>query len=206
MINFKKKSTVFIYAGILFGMVSCEGGIGGESIYDLDKAGEIQEIKKEIIAISGDVMAYEISMDSQGELETSIDRITIVTSEGAEEGTLNREMFQLTGTGEPSTSVIDNDFFVSGYEKNGAKKINDIDFTLVEKNINEAKKIIPAEYINHSVYTYKIEFEDNKRADSFTINTLLKGESDHMEGRNIVTNYYEFLFEVDENGAVVMVE
>ncbi len=186
-------------------MASCEGGIGVESIYDLDKAGEIEEIKKEIIETSGDVIAYEVIMDSQDELGTSIDEVTIVTSEGAAEGTLSRKTFQLTGTGEPSTSVIDNDFFVRNYEKNGAKKINDIDFTLVEKNINEAKKLIAAEYIDHSVYSYKIDFEDNKRADSFTINALLEGEGNHIEGNNIVTNYYEFLFEVDENGVVVMV-
>jgi hypothetical protein len=202
MIKQKLKAMTILSAGVLFALTSCEGA---ESIYDLDKAGEIEEVKKEIIEATGDILAYEITMTSQGELETSLDVIDIVTSENATEGTLNRKSFQLIGSGDPSVSVIDNDFFVGLYLKNEPKKISEIDFTLIETNIADAKAQIPSEYIDHSIYTYSVEFDDNKRADRFTINCLEEGESDHMEGRDVVTNYYEFLFEMDENGAVIMI-
>ena len=195
----------FLSAGMLFGLTACDG-LGGESIYDLDKPGEINEVKKEIIDKVGDILVYEVIMTSQEELETAIDEITLVTAYKAEEGTLNRKNFQLTEEAAASTSIIDSEFSVRVYKKNDPKKISEIDFTMIEKNIETAKKLIPSEFVDHALYNYSIEFDDNKRADHFTINTLMEDENNHIEGNDLVTNYYEFLFEMDENGEVVMVE
>ena len=38
----------------------------------------------------------------------------------------------------------------------------------------------------------------------FIINTLLKDESDHIEGGDIVTNYYEFIFSMEEDGTLLV--
>ncbi|MFT5819069.1 MAG: hypothetical protein ACI8ZM_000291 [Crocinitomix sp.] len=198
----KTRTKIFFSIGILLGLTACGNQ---ESIYDLDKPGEIAEVKKEIITTAGDVLAYEIRLTSQTELETSIDAVSIITSDDASEGTLNRKDFQLTQEDEPSVSVIDSEFSVRVYKKNDPKKISDIDFSVIEKNIETAKNLISSEYVDHSLYEYQIEFEDNNRADTFILNCLLEGENDHMEGRDIITNYYEFEFEMDENGEVIMV-
>ena len=70
-------NTLFIL-GATLSFTSC-GGLGGESIYDLDKAGEALEIQKEIIEKVGDLETYEINMTSQGELETSLDWVSAVS-------------------------------------------------------------------------------------------------------------------------------
>ncbi|NOQ71515.1 MAG: hypothetical protein GQ574_05915 [Crocinitomix sp.] len=197
----KTRTKIFLSIGVLIALAACGNK---ESIYDLDKPGEIAEVKKEIIAAAGDVLAYEIRLTSQTELETSMDAISIVTSDEAQEETLNRIDFQLTQEGEPNISIIDSEFSVRVHKKNEPKKISDIDFNLIEKNIETAKSLISSEYVDHSLYEYQIEFEDNKRADTFILNCLLEGENDHIEGRDVVTNYYEFEFEMDENGAVIM--
>ena len=101
MIKRSIKAITALSAGVLFGLTSCDG-MGGESIYDLDKPGEIDEVKKEIIENVGDVLVYEVVMTSQEELETAINSVTIITSDGASEGTLNRKSFQLTEEVEPN--------------------------------------------------------------------------------------------------------
>jgi hypothetical protein len=203
MMTLKTKIIAPLSIGLLLGMAACGSP---DSIYDLDTAGEIDEIKKEIVAAAGDIMTYEVSLSSLTELETSLSDIEIVTNADAAEGTLMKHTYDLKGETEASVSVIDSEFSVRVYNKNEPKKLSEIDFGLIEKNIEAAKSQIPAVYIDHSVYEYRIQFDDNKRADSFIINCLEEGESDHMEGRDIVTNYYEFLFEMDENGAVIMLE
>lgn len=197
----KMKMITFLSAGMFFALASCEGA---ESIYDLDKAGEIEEIKKEIIAEVGDIPVYEVAMSSTDELETSLTNVSIVTNHEATEETLNKTEFQFTGEGAASTSVIDREFSVRVYKKSDPVLLSEIDFSVIEKNIETAKGQIPSEYVDHAVYSYTIQFDDNKRSDTFTINCLEEGESDHMEGRDIVTNYYEFIFDIDENGTVVM--
>lgn len=197
----KTKKSIALSIGITLALTSCGNA---ETIYDLDKAGEIEEIKKEIIATAGDIMTYELTLTSQGELETSLGNIEIITNADATEGTLNRNSYDLIGTAEPGVKVIDSEFSVRVYSKNEPKKISELDFALIEKNIADAKSQIPSEFIDHTIYTYRIEFDENKRADTFTINCLKEGESDYMEGREMITNFYEFLFELDENGTVIM--
>lgn len=194
-------SKVTLSAGVLLTIFSCGNK---ENIYDIDKPGEILEVQKRIIEEGGDLLAYEISINSQSELNTALDRINVVTNENATEGTLNRNSFQIIGSGEPKTSVIDNNFFVKNYKKNDPKKISEIDFSIIEKYIENAKSQIPTEFIKHSIYSYEIEFKNNKRSDEFKINCLKEGESDHVEGRDIVTNYYQFNFEINKNGEVIL--
>lgn len=197
----KMKTKVTLLTGIVLSFISCGSP---ETIYDLDQAGEIEEIKKELIAAAGDIMAYEITLNSNEELTTSLNNVEVVTNEAATEGTLNRNSYRLTDPVESDVKLIDSEFSVRVYKKNDPKKLSEIDFSLVEKNIATAKAQIPSEYVDHSIYSYRIEFDDNKRADTFTINCLKEGESDYMEGREMITNYYEFQFEMNENGEVIM--
>ncbi len=194
----KAINTLFI-SGITLSLASC-GGLGGESIYDLDKPGEALEIQKEIIEKVGDLVTYEVNMTSQGELETSLDWVTVASEN--DETTVLETTCQLIGSGETSSEIEDNEFFAENYMKGGSKKLSEIDFDLVQKNFEAGKKLIPAEYVDHSLYSYTIEFDEGKRADTFIINTLLKDESDHIEGGDIVTNYYEFLFTMEEDGSL----
>lgn len=196
------KTRMTLAMGIVLSAFSCGSP---ETIYDLDQAGEIEEIKKELIAAAGDIMAYEITLSSTEELTTSLGNAEIVTNEAAAEGTLNRNSYQLIDPVGSSVKLIDSEFSVRVYKKNEPEKLSEIDFLLVEKNISAAKAQIPSEYVDHCIYSYRIEFDDNKRADTFTINCVKEGESDYMEGREMITNYYEFAFKMNENGEVIMI-
>lgn len=197
-----KKSTIaFLSASILFGLNSCDSLV--ESIYDLDKPGEIEEVKKKIIEEVGDLLVYDVTITSQNELETSLNMINLVTAEGAKEGGLDRKLFYLIDEFEPSTSPI-NEAFVEAKKKNDPKKISDLDFSLIEKNFDAAKKQLPKEFINPCLYTYTIDFKDNKRSDSFMIHCTKEGDTEHMEGRSVVTDYYKFQFITNENGEIVL--
>lgn len=188
--------TALLISGVLL-LTSCGGR---ENIHDLDKPGEAVAIQKKIIENVEDLETYEIRMSSQGELETSIDRIIVVSENN--EATVLKTSCQVLGSGDTTSEIEDNKFFVKNYMKNGSKKISEIDFDLVQKNFEDAKKLIPEEYITPKLNVYTIKFKDNKRADTFTINTLLKDEGDHMEGRDIITNYYEFIFSMKEDGSL----
>ena len=80
-------------------------------------------------------------------------------------------------------------------------KVKDLDFEKIITKYNEACALIPTEYHNFTLYSWKYEMSSkNELTADFTIEGTKKGEGTTTEGRNIVTTYYEFKFEMDKNG------
>lgn len=84
----------------------------------------------------------------------------------------------------------------------------DFDATAITGYINAAKTEIPEEYSFESVHDYrlKIDAASGEKTSDFNIYVTEKGNKTSLEGRNIVTTYYEFEFEVLADGTVVMEE
>jgi len=118
-----------------------------------------------------------------------------------------RDLVRSRGLGDVyKRQVLDNDFIVGLHQKNDPKKISELDFASIEEHFETAKNIIPDLFTDHSLYTYVIEFDYNKRAYRFTVNSLKVDENNHIEGNQLVTNYYEFEFELNEEGKVILLE
>ncbi len=93
-------------------------------------------------------------------------------------------------------------------EGNGKIKIKDIDLANVLPNILKAKEMLGDDvgniYIKH--YTVKAEPETNAITARFNLQFTPKENATSLEGKNIVTNYYEADFEVNANGEVILKE
>lgn len=72
--------------------------------------------------------------------------------------------------------------------------------------IDEAKAGIPEEYQFESLsnYTMRIDPQSGEKTSDFTVRITEKGNKRSVEGRNIVTTYYELEFDVLADGTVVM--
>lgn len=99
----------------------------------------------------------------------------------------------------------------SSYQKNlheGGKKISEFDFEQIPENFNKAVELIKAESDEFEDFVlYSWEFvvdENNEVASSFTIEGSKIGEGTSRQGNNIVTNYYEFEFDFDKEGNLVL--
>lgn len=109
------------------------------------------------------------------------------------------------------------------YEEVIGFDMNKLDGAAIIKQIEAAKALIPAEYEFKSVAKFAIK-EDvrrigksdhlrkvdkkqyGKQSVKFTLNALKKGEGVEMKGRQIITNYYDFNFEENEDGTIVIVD
>ncbi|MCD7973913.1 MAG: hypothetical protein LUG18_14850 [Candidatus Azobacteroides sp.] len=75
----------------------------------------------------------------------------------------------------------------------------------IRKYIEEAKGMIPEGYSFKSMGG--IEFNSDKEGNliyKLTLNATEDGNSTKVQGRNIVTEYYEFTYDVDKDGNVTM--
>jgi hypothetical protein len=87
--------------------------------------------------------------------------------------------------------------------KNKQVKIKDIDFDMIIKKYEEAIPLIDPDYQGFALYSWKYKVDnEGKISAEFTIEGTKKGEGTSMEGRNIVTNYYDFPFEMDAEGTL----
>ncbi|WP_282080798.1 hypothetical protein [Aquimarina algiphila] len=90
--------------------------------------------------------------------------------------------------------------------KYGKIKASGFNLDQISVKFEEAVKFIEDasdEYEDFTLYSWKFEVnKDQKVTSYFYVEATKKGEATTREGRNIVTNYYDFRFEVDENGVL----
>lgn len=103
------------------------------------------------------------------------------------------------------TTEILNDEKKSAFKNRSDKqiKVSDIDIDLISQKYAESVKLIDEQgemedYTLHE-WTSKMN-KKGKLESSFSVEATKKGEGIDVEGRNLVTNYYEFKFEVDGDG------
>lgn len=82
----------------------------------------------------------------------------------------------------------------------------DFDAAQINGYIETAKTEIPEEYSFESVhgYTLRVDPANGEKTSDFDIYVTEKGNKTSVQGRNVVTTYYEIEFQVEADGTVVM--
>lgn len=103
-------------------------------------------------------------------------------------------------------SIVQSDFLLKQKKEAPVMKIKDLDFAVIAPKFQEAVNQLPAEFKDgaslNNWHFYPVK--NGKMTYNFEVHATKKGESSSMQGRRIVTNYYEFDFAVDEKGTVTM--
>lgn len=180
-----------IVAGFL---TACSSSSGSQAMNNNE---DMTSIYAEAEKAFGDKAIYKIMMSSDDELSSNFERMTVYYAEG------DKGYYQIldkdTGLGDPSKD--------NGFSKNRNKTRSFEEFKIdnpaqkfadavqfIEENTDEYEGFQLASWSSYS-YAKRIESD-------FTINATKVGEGTSREGRNIVTTYYDFDFDVKEDGSV----
>lgn len=222
-----KKLFLSVFAMTLFAtvFVSCDRlGLNDPAMDSEEAAAKVKEaVAKNIDATKWKI--FEITWDEGEELGNKLGSIylTLANKEGdyfTQKISYNKEHeFVAEEVKEPILPKRTRDQIV--YEEVVGIDCNKLDGKTIVKHIEAAKALIPEEYEFKSVEYYKIKEDVNrisytersmksyhkakkqygKQSPSIKLNVLKKGEGTKMEGRNITTNYYSFLFTMKEDGS-----
>lgn len=187
-----------------FTLFSC----GGSDVPQMNTKEGLDKIKS--LAAEKFGMDLEVSsfrLNSQQDLNSDLGFITI---DYIKEDKVYQRMFMEKTE---HTDAVLNDEEVKTDKKRdlernqGKLKIGDLDTSQIVAKINEALKLIGEDVEEHHIKNYYVNVDSKTNAitSNFEIHFTQKGESARLEGKNIVTNYYEANFKVDSKGIVEMI-
>jgi len=194
-LNTMKKVLLTIIGATL--LTSC-GKSDPISLNNPESITKIEELVKSSFGEDKDI--HSLTIDTKDHLTSEVEDIEIGYLDN---GLDYRRSYNFTNEegkelAEP-TKVRDNfqtKFFLR--DKQGKIKIKDLDFKLITAKLDEAVKIIPEEYENFTLHSWEyIVTNDGGLTAEFTIEATKEGEGTSVQGRNIVTNYYEFPFKMN---------
>ena len=89
----------------------------------------------------------------------------------------------------------------------GKVKVKDFNYDQLLNKYQEAINMIPQEFESFELHEWKYEVNNqNKITAKFVIEGTKKGEKTSLQGRQMVTNYYQFSFKMDESGKLSLKE
>lgn len=86
--------------------------------------------------------------------------------------------------------------------------VNDIDYSNIKSNLEKAGRMITSEGFENAGtdhYTIRLSEDKDKVVHEFTLNAKNKNATS-LQGKRIVTNYFQIDFEADHNGNVKMLD
>lgn len=189
-----KKILISILGGAL--LASCSSNV--TDLNEPESFSKIEELAKS--SFGEDLEVYAFSIGTQDHLSSEMRNISI---DYLEDGVDYERSYDLiNGEGkeleepEKASESFQTEFFLR--KKQGKLKIKDIDFQLINTKYEEAIALIAEDYENFTLHSWKYEVDnDGGVTADFMVEATKKGESTTMEGRNIVTNYYEFPFKMN---------
>ena len=197
-----KKTIITLLAGTTLLLTSCgdvfEGG------WNINNSEGIKELKTEFLEnFDGEKEVNEFAITAKDHMTSEFGKAKIkYLTDGVAYEQSYKDNINSGKTLEDEAKIsnaFQTDFFIK--QMKGKVKIKDLDFASIATKFNEACTTIPAEFENFTLYNWT--FEANKKDEitsSFTIEASKKGEGTSVQGRNIVTNYYEFNFGVNKEG------
>lgn len=177
---------------------------------DLAKAGTMPNLKKTIdkeLNKEAEVVSISLFMPSS-HLSTVVNLISVNYSKGGGERVLSIYPGQAIDSKDEKSNLRVPEFRVAG-QSDGTKYgriVHDYDYSIVASNVAVAgKKVVDAGYVYSGVGTYSIHFYEDPDMDvhSFTILSKIENSA-KIQGRNIVTEYYEIPCSADSKGLVVV--
>ncbi len=191
-----KKPFLFLLVGIATMFTSCEK-INPNNLNTPEGVTNVKNLVSE--KFGTDLSVVNLMLSASEDLSSDIGLVNVYyTKDG--------KTYKRTYMDYPSVDPVLEDEEESKFHKDakGSVKLADLDFGMLTKYFGEATKMIGDKYegFQMSSWTFDIS-DDNKTSANFKIQATEVGEGTSMEGRNIVTNFYEFEFEVDEEGNLV---
>ncbi len=190
-----KKINLILVSVLSMALFSCGGGL--PDLNEKDGVAQVKDIAED--QFGGDREIYSLMLATKDHLTSDLMMIHV----GYTKDDKNYSQSYLV-----EQEILD-DEKSNSFKNNGGHqiKISDIDFDQITTKYNEAVKLLDEQgemedYTLHN-WTYRMN-RNGKLESTFTVEATKKGESAGLQGRNIVTNYYEFNFEVDENGELVV--
>lgn len=146
----------------------------------------------------GDTEVFQLEINAEEHLEATLGGIEVgYVRDGVQYRRVVRKVdvnFVLQDENEAITQS-----FIKNHQ--GKIKIKDLDFDSIETKFQEAISQISDEYEGFSLNSWEFEINNkNEITSRFTIEATKAGETSSVQGRNIVTNYYDFVFELDKDG------
>ena len=162
---------------------------------------------KEIIAKNFDPekQVQELEIKAKEELYGELGEIRVVYWEGEKQ--MEHVYSVEKGLQEPKETFASERKMTHQMQKTKTIAIKEFDVEPIPQKVGEAIKLMPEAAATHNLYEYSFSFDkDGKAKQNFKINATKKGEGKTQSGRMVTTNYYEFNFELDDAGKVVIVE
>lgn len=189
-----KKILISILGGAL--LASCSSSI--TDLNEPDSFAKIEDLAKS--SFGEDKEIYSFSIGTKDHLSSEMRYISIDYLDNGVD--YERSYDLINGEGkeleepEKASDSFQTKFFLKN--KQGKLKVKDIDFQLINTKYEEAIGLISEDYENFTLHSWKYEVDnDGGLTADFMVEATKKGESTTMEGRNIVTNYYEFPFKMN---------
>lgn len=175
-----------------------------ESSYGLENKEGLKNVKEKIIATHGtDKKVYQLNITAADHLSLDWGSSEIRFVENGKNMTQRFTLVPVEKLHDPKPTTIQSEFSLK--DKQGSLSVQHFDFDQIDTKVKEAFNIVPKEFDNltlHS-FTYTVD-NDNKISADFVIEGKKKGESSQMQGKRIVSNYYEFRFGMDNTGKIEM--
>lgn len=181
-------------------LASCSGGFGGSPELSSDEG--IKEIKEILSSNFGDKDIFDLSISAEEHLDDNLGLIIVKYVDGGKSYSQTYHTTAGIGLGDPKEVTS----FAFDEKKHSLKKGSEVDFSFIPKKFEEAKKIITDlsdEYEGFVLYSFDlgVNKDGNFEGDILLEGTKI-GEGSSMQGRNVVTNYYEFDFDLNEDGTI----
>lgn len=177
-------------------LTSC--GNSGNQINSAEGLKEIKNLVEE--SFGEDKEIYSFSLKAKDHLTSEMGQFRIGYLEDGVD--YSRYYNTIFGSGnelqdaEKADESFQKEFFLKS--KQGKIKLKDINYNLIQTKYEEAIKLISEKYTDFTLYKWEYEVaNDGSITADFTIEATKEGEATSMQGRNIVTNYYEFPFKMN---------
>ena len=193
---------------LVFTLFSC-GGSDAPQMNTKDGLEKIKTIANE--KFGSDMEVYSMTIYSQEDLNSSLGLVTI---KYIKDGKRYSRMYS-EKTAHTEANLQDEKADSDSFQKKlfldkaqGKMKISDIDTDKIIANIDKALTIMGEDVATHQLrnYTINVDPKTNAITSNFELHVTQKGEGTSIEGRNIVTNFYEANFEADAEGNVEMTD
>ncbi|QCX38895.1 hypothetical protein FF125_10780 [Aureibaculum algae] len=193
---------------LVFTLFSC-GGSDAPQMNTKDGLEKIKTIANE--KFGSDMEVYSMTIYSQEDLNSSLGLVTI---KYIKDGKRYSRMYS-EKTAHTEAKLQDEKADSDSFQKKlfldkaqGKMKISDIDTDKIIANIDKALTIIGEDVATHQLrnYTINVDPKTNAITSNFELHVTQTGEGTSIEGRNIVTNFYEANFEADAEGNVEMTD
>ena len=193
---------------LVFTLFSC-GGSDAPQMNTKDGLEKIKTIANE--KFGSDMEVYSMTIYSQEDLNSSLGLVTI---KYIKDGKRYSRMYS-EKTAHTEAKLQDEKADSDSFQKKlfldkaqGKMKISDIDTDKIIANIDKALTIMGEDVATHQLrnYTINVDPKTNAITSNFELHVTQKGEGTSIEGRNIVTNFYEANFEADAEGNVEMTD